>query len=173
MIMKSRCENLLMAAIHVSGRHNRFQDTAPFVAEIIESAECCRNLDRRDLAAELLDSVSKLSAAQADVFRIRIAEERLLIAQGVKDDPSSANTGELPPIAIRGWNFAKALAKWTAAGFPRRDQAEIDQRLAICQACPNLKNDHCTLCGCACSEKNQLINKLALATEKCPIGKWK
>jgi hypothetical protein len=77
-----------------------------------------------------------------------------------------------PSLMIRGWNFAAAMARWTLAGMPRRTQAEIDERLAICQACPHLHNNHCTKCGCACVEQNRLVNKLALATEKCPEGKW-
>lgn len=79
---------------------------------------------------------------------------------------------ELPSLIIRGWNFAAAMARWTLAGMPRRTQEEIDERLAICQACPALQNDHCTKCGCACVENIRLINKLSLATEKCPDGKW-
>lgn len=77
-----------------------------------------------------------------------------------------------PPILILGWNFASAITRWTLAGMPRRTQAEIDERLAICQACPFLVDNHCNRCGCACVEQNQLINKLALATEKCPENKW-
>lgn len=84
----------------------------------------------------------------------------------------SQHSPEPPSVIIRGWNFASAIARWTLAGMPRRSQAEIDERLAICQACPFLKNNHCTKCGCACVEQNRLINKLALATEKCPEGKW-
>jgi len=77
-----------------------------------------------------------------------------------------------PSLLIRGWNFATALARWTTAGMPRRTEAEIAERLAICQSCPHLQADHCNLCGCACVETNRLINKLALATERCPVGKW-
>lgn len=86
--------------------------------------------------------------------------------------PAVSAPPEIPSIIIRGWNFATAITKWTLAGMPRRTQAEIDARLAICQACPFLQNDHCTQCGCACVEENRLINKLALATETCPHGKW-
>ncbi len=86
------------------------------------------------------------------------------------EDSSPAAEG--PSLVIRGWNFAAAMARWTLAGMPRRNQAEIDERLAICQACPHLHNNHCTKCGCACVEQNRLVNKLALATEKCPEGKW-
>lgn len=77
-----------------------------------------------------------------------------------------------PSILIRGWNFTSAMARWAVAGMPRRTQAQIEQRLAICQGCPHFHDNQCMKCGCACVEKNRLINKLALATEKCPIGKW-
>ncbi|MEI8381050.1 MAG: hypothetical protein WCJ09_13035 [Planctomycetota bacterium] len=77
-----------------------------------------------------------------------------------------------PTLLIRGWNFAQAISRWTLAGMPRRTDAEIEERLEICQACPFLKNHHCLKCGCACVESNRLINKLALATEKCPEGNW-
>ena len=83
-----------------------------------------------------------------------------------------SSTAEPPSLLIRGWNFAAAMARWTLAGLPRRTQAEIDERLAFCQTCEFLRNDHCTQCGCACVEQNRLINKLALATETCPLGKW-
>lgn len=82
-------------------------------------------------------------------------------------------SNSMPPLIIRGWNFAAAMARWVLAGRPRRSQAEIDERLAICQACPFLVNDHCSECGCACVEENRLINKLALATEVCPKEKWR
>jgi hypothetical protein len=77
-----------------------------------------------------------------------------------------------PNIMIRGINFAAAMTKWLTHGLPIRTQEQIDERLAICRACPNLVNDHCQLCGCACVEKQQLLNKLTIATEKCPINKW-
>ena len=86
--------------------------------------------------------------------------------------PVVGSSPEVPAFLIRGWNFASAMARWTLAGMPRRTQAEIDERLAICQACPFLQNNHCTKCGCPCVEQNRLITKLALATEKCPEGKW-
>ena len=79
---------------------------------------------------------------------------------------------EPPPLMIQGWNFARALARWALAGMPRRSDAEIEDRLAICQACEFLQDSHCVQCGCACLERNQVLNKLALATEHCPLEKW-
>lgn len=47
----------------------------------------------------------------------------------------------------------------------------IDQRLAICEACPqyDAERHRCQLCGC-CSGPSQKkwLNKVALATEECP-----
>lgn len=89
-----------------------------------------------------------------------------------EDGPGANARIEPPPLWIRGLNFSAALARWALAGLPRRSQAEIEERLAICQTCPYLQNNHCARCGCACIEQNRLINKLALATERCPEGKW-
>lgn len=83
-----------------------------------------------------------------------------------------APSASLPPLVVRGLNFARALARWAAAGFATRSQDTIAERLAICQECPHFVKNHCAKCGCACVEKNRLMNKLALASEKCPIGKW-
>ena len=80
---------------------------------------------------------------------------------------------DFPPLMIRGLNFATAMFRWASTGMPRRTQAEINDRLAICQSCPHFVENHCRVCGCPCVETNQLINKLALATEACPLGKWK
>jgi hypothetical protein len=78
----------------------------------------------------------------------------------------------LPSFFIRGINFAGAMARWARAGMPRRTQSEISERLAICEVCPQLHNNHCQLCGCACTTEDTFLNKLALSTEKCPIEKW-
>lgn len=75
-------------------------------------------------------------------------------------------------MIIRGWNFAAAMARWMADGMPMRTVAEIDERVAICQACPELSDGVCRQCGCQCNERQRITNKLALKTERCPIGKW-
>lgn len=91
---------------------------------------------------------------------------------GNRAPPEPSHGDRLPSLAIRGWNFAAAMSRWALAGMPRRTLDEISARLAICQACEYLQNQRCTKCGCPCVERNQLVNKLALATEKCPDGRW-
>lgn len=71
-----------------------------------------------------------------------------------------------------GWNYTKAVVKWTAAGMPLRTEQEITAVFAICQACPHFTNGdrpHCKLCGCSLSlSPDGLRNKIAMATESCP-----
>lgn len=121
---------------------------------------------RSDLTAEQLASYEKICREYRDETMM---ESHLV--EGRKG--SEANAASMPSLLIRGWNFARAMSRWTLAGMPRRTPEEIADRLAICQACEFLQNDHCSKCGCACVEKNQLINKLALSTETCPEGRWR
>jgi len=87
-------------------------------------------------------------------------------------DVSGFEQKKSPSWIIRGVNFAGAMSAHAADGFRRCSQEQIDARLAICQACPQLVNNHCSLCGCACVAENQLVNKLALKSSECPIAKW-
>lgn len=83
-----------------------------------------------------------------------------------------------PSLARQVWNYSKAVAKWIAAGSPTRSQREIDAALAICQTCEHYaekKKPHCRLCGCQLNAApDGLVNKIAMATERCPLNppKW-
>ena len=127
------------------------------------------NQARCDGLQQTIEFLAKCGAtSQIDDLQVLIRE-----CQGEVQLPTSVKVDILPPIWIRGMNFAGAMLRWGASGLPRRTQAEIDERLAICRDCPHLVENHCNLCGCPCVESNQLLNKLALATESCPLGKWK
>ena len=117
------------------------------------------------LVLESLDTAGAHDAA--DLVRTALADCETKSYEG------KLNNQILPPLLIRGLNFTSAMFRWASSGMPRRTQSEIDERLAICQGCPHFVDSHCRVCGCACVETNQLINKLALATEECPLGKWK
>lgn len=125
----------------------------------MEIADCCKSLGRDDLASELVRIVKAFPAARSEILVSRLARHE---------------SNQTPPsFWIRGWNFANAMARHVASGFARCSKEVIEERLAICQACPHLVDQHCQLCGCACVAENQLINKLALTSEACPLGKWK
>jgi len=70
-------------------------------------------------------------------------------------------------------NYAAALSRWLAAGRPVRTQQEIDGLLEICKACELFDGSKCRRCGCRLSKSTSgWANKLAMATEQCPLGKW-
>ena len=94
--------------------------------------------------------------------------------------PHCPNSPDLQPAAERlgisladMGHYAHALARWTAAGFPTRDQAEVERIEAICVACEHYRNGRCKKCGC-CVNKSRMavLNKIKMATESCPVGKW-
>ena len=61
-------------------------------------------------------------------------------------------------------NFATAMVRWTRSGLKCVDKKTYIKRLLICSDCTNCRT--CPKCGC------YLKAKAALATEKCPEGKW-
>lgn len=54
---------------------------------------------------------------------------------------------------------------------------EMQPRIDICLACPNLVDGHCSLCGCACNSENKpkFLSKLAHRASQCPDDppRWK
>ena len=158
-----------------------FSTTADFAVESVSSAhdiqtairivDCLRVSGKMDDARQLLDRVEARMAALHRESPEDICMLRSLIDVGDSSEMLTEAEQHLPPLLIRGINFAWAMARWAGAGFGLRSQSEIDARLAICQACPQLKDDTCQVCGCNCSDAG-VLNKLALAGQKCPLGKW-
>lgn len=75
---------------------------------------------------------------------------------------------------------AAAHARWVAAGCPLRDEQEIERVYSICEPCEQFrkakepgKSATCAMCGCYLRKYGIFMNKIALATEVCPLGKWK
>jgi hypothetical protein len=81
------------------------------------------------------------------------------------------DTVQSPTAVELAGNFAGAMAKWTAAGFPTLTQAQYDERKAVCDACPQwdatayLGLGKCKACGCT-------RFKRWLFTEKCKLDLW-
>jgi uncharacterized protein (DUF885 family) len=149
------------------------------IREALQLVDCCRQEERYDLAAELLDEIDALPLSKNDEVQLQTERQRLKVVQMettpliVFEASVGAKESDTPTLMIRGINFATALIRWASSGMQRRSQQEIEERLAICQACPQFIDNHCRVCGCPCIETNQLMNKLALASEACPLGKWK
>lgn len=79
-------------------------------------------------------------------------------------------------IVKKTWSYSKAVFNWVKNGSPQRSQEEIELIFDICKQCErysDIKHPHCKECGCIVSStSNSLNNKIAMATENCPLGKW-
>lgn len=89
--------------------------------------------------------------------------------------PPAGSTSAMPAPVARAARYTSAVARWIAAGKPKRTQEEIDHLFTICQACEHFsqKASACRECGCRINRNQRAMgNKLAMATEHCPIKKW-
>lgn len=84
---------------------------------------------------------------------------------------------EPPHLLIRVKNFSLHAIAHFCNGMPTCLQSQIDERLAICKACPlyNQEAEICTheKCGCGVGRQQKFLNKLAWADQECPDGRWK
>lgn len=78
------------------------------------------------------------------------------------------------PAALKLRNLKTAMKRWQASGFEMTPGRERKIRSAICSMCPhwnglgNLGLGECRAPGCGCTRA-----KVWLATEECPLKKWK
>lgn len=73
-------------------------------------------------------------------------------------------------------NYFGAIRRWVAAGRPTRTPEEVRQLFEDhCKGCERYdqKKHACKTCGCAVAgEGDPLDNKLAMASEHCPLGRF-
>ena len=69
-----------------------------------------------------------------------------------------------PTLLQMASDFAKAMLRWGKSGLACVSKEEYVRRRSICSECTD--GWRCPHCGC------MLWAKVALATEKCPQGKW-
>lgn len=73
-------------------------------------------------------------------------------------------------------NYFGAVRRWVASGRPTRTPEEIkaifEEHCSKCEMYDK-KNHSCKSCGCSvASGGDPLNNKLAMKTERCPLGRW-
>jgi hypothetical protein len=93
----------------------------------------------------------------------------------VDTSPRGVERPASPGIVRRLVNFKSAVRRWIAAGRPVRTGERIAELLAICRDCEWQRGGQCLHedCGCNVNDKSRpLTNKLAMATESCPVGKF-
>jgi hypothetical protein len=74
------------------------------------------------------------------------------------------------------YRYTRALTRWIKAGRPVRSEEEIERIFETCCApCEgyDAKTSVCRYCGCRVSlSRTATVNKIAMATEECPLEKW-
>lgn len=73
-----------------------------------------------------------------------------------------------PGIVVKMASATKAYTRWALNGFRERTDEERFALTLICSQCDkyNAEKNTCRVCGCG------LPQKIKMATEKCPLGKW-
>jgi len=81
-----------------------------------------------------------------------------------------------PNVVRRISNYARAVQRWIKAGRPVRDDARVAEIYDTkCRPCRHFDQNRetCTICGCFVRRSaSALRNKIKMATEHCPEGKW-
>jgi hypothetical protein len=81
-----------------------------------------------------------------------------------------------PTLLKKAVSYASALRRWTAAGRPERTDEEVQQIFdEHCNRCDKFDRDRkvCNSCGCpANTDQPAIRNKLKMATEACPLGRF-
>lgn len=84
----------------------------------------------------------------------------------------AAQPNAAPGTAALLGRYTFAVFRWLRAGCPTRDDATVERLLAVCQSCEFHADGHCRVCGCRVSRGAAVANKLRMATESCPLGRW-
>ena len=82
---------------------------------------------------------------------------------------------EIQNIFNLAYRYTRALTRWIKAGRPVREEAEIKRIFETCyEPCEDSDGTVCRHCGCRVSRsKAATLNNIAMATEECPMEKWK
>ena len=79
-------------------------------------------------------------------------------------------------LAAKVVSYGQALRRWIAAGRPIRADEEVEQIYStLCEPCAYFSRhkEYCKICGCQVrSSGSGFTNKIRMATERCPKGKW-
>ncbi|MEM3062036.1 MAG: hypothetical protein QW303_00630 [Nitrososphaerota archaeon] len=106
---------------------------------------------------------------------------RLILNEELKlKDVSKFMTGDCRrSVLLRLPRFINSLLNWIKQTLQLASLDTINKRFSICKKCEffveNLGSDTGHLCGnclCRISTKRNILNKLAIPTEKCPVGRW-
>ena len=115
-------------------------------------------------------------------FRFKREKDTICSITNLRVDPEICNRCDTETrehsatLGEKVTNYFGAIRRWVASGRPTRSQEEIERLYNDhCKGCERYdKEKHaCKNCGCAVStDSSPLGNKLAMATESCPLGRF-
>jgi len=81
---------------------------------------------------------------------------------------------ETQNIFNQTYHYVRALSRWIKAGRPVRSEEDTKRIFeTFCEPCEDYVEGTCRHCGCRVNLMNApLLNKIAMATEECPLGQW-
>lgn len=105
--------------------------------------------------------------APPPTHRQALTASQILDGQPVKRRPAP------PPIHRQALTAVQAAKRWVKKGLALTPPEELERRKAICAGCEFWDSEafggtgRCVKCGCS------TWAKLQMASESCPVGKWK
>lgn len=138
----------------------------------------------REVDVTDMQYMSKAKERITSVTVIPLPEEPVIASAGnFNIEPMPVEqpvTTEPPSLLQKAKNFTKAIVKHAADGGARCTDEQIQNRAEICFGCQYFKRNEgeasgmCSHMGCGCNitKKQEFLNKLAWASESCPVGKW-
>ena len=86
------------------------------------------------------------------------------------------NSTHPPGIIQKIGTYTRALSRWIKAGRPVPEESEILRIFTeYCETCEAIdeRSSACGHCGCRVNTSQVApLNKIAMATEHCPLEKW-
>ena len=90
-------------------------------------------------------------------------------------DCERCQAGDTPGYLKQLRNYAHATTAWVKDNMPKRTDSEVIAILEVCKSCDyyNKAKGQCKICGCRLNTSATAVaNKIRMATEHCPKGKW-
>lgn len=139
--------------------------------DCIHRGEVVSTQKRGDVAVEVCRCAFFQKSCTRDDHGIYVPGGKMLVCAGC---PKQNAVIEQPKPPEK-WNWLQRAISFSTAMANRAvkgrgavaDQATIESRLAICEACPNFESGSCRLCGCKVNRDNVLLNKLSHVGETC------
>lgn len=135
-------------------------------------------------------NIIQLGQQSQEITEVRMSQLPFETPASQRTPPKPVNSQDIevkqvtvdsgPNIIQKAAHFTKAIMKHVAGGMNLCTEEQIQKRSEICFGCeffrknPDGESGVCAHMGCGCNInlRPEMLNKLAMPTEKCPMDKW-